>query len=326
MRVDGQRGEPRPACITAEDPGMRVVLKLLAVVVVFALAGCANFGAVRRFAAETTTMTGTVRAELEQMARLCEFPADMQLLLDEANGRQDQPGATGRRLKAACASVGAESVELQRLSVDALDGYAAALLAMAEDSNFEVRSAIDATGAKVAALQTRDGAALVNPEKAGALTRLIGLVSDIVLRHKREEGVRKLLEVEGDLAGVAGSLREFFVRRDGGQSPYENVVRTGAGLRRDLQTDLGLVAKQEPVRAAELRRTIPPDAVFTDRLAASGGKIPAEIAKRVDDWTALLPAFRKDALTPDPKALFDQLDTFRTRALETRRAIDQAGF
>ncbi len=305
---------------------MQTVVKWLTVALVFALAGCANFGAVRRFAAETTTMTGTVRTELEQMAKLCEFPADMQLLLDEASGRQDQPGATGKRLKAACASVGAESVELQRLTVDTLDGYAAALRAMAEGSNFEVHSAIDATGAKIAALQTRDGAALVNPEKAGALTRLIGLVGDIVLRYKREEGVRKLLEVEGDLAGVAGSLREFFVRRDGRQSPYENVVSTGAGLRRDLQVDLGQVAKLEPVRAAELRRMIPPDATFTDRQAATGGKIPAQIAARVDEWVGLLPAFRKDALTPDPKALFDELDTFRTRALETRRAIAQAGF
>ncbi len=305
---------------------MQTVVKWLTVALVLALAGCANFGAVRRFAAETTTMTGTVRTELEQMAKLCEFPADMQLLLDEAGGRQDQPGATGKRLKAACASVGAESVELQRLTVDTLDGYAAALRAMAEGSNFEVHSAIDATGAKIAALQTRDGAALVNPEKAGALTRLIGLVGDIVLRYKREEGVRKLLEVEGDLAGVAGSLREFFVRRDGRQSPYENVVSTGAGLRRDLQVDLVQVAKQEPVRAAELRRMIPPDATFTDRLAATGGKTPARIAARVDEWVGLLPAFRKDALTPDPKALFDELDTFRTRTLETRRAIAQAGF
>lgn len=305
---------------------MRSWSRLPVLLVVCALAGCANFNVVRRFAADTTGMTGTVRAELQQMARLCEFPADMQLLLDEAGGRQDDPKATGKRLKAACASVATESVELQRLTVDTLDGYAAALLAMADDSNFEVRSTIEATGAKVAALQTRNGTSLVSQEKAGALTKVLTLVGDIVVRYKREEGIRKLVEVDRSLVAVAGNLREFFVRADGLQSPYQNVIATGAGLRKDLITDLSLVARQEPVRAAEIRRMVPPDSVFADRNAASGGKIPAQVAATVDAWIALVPAFRKDALTPDPKALLNELDAFRTQAVEARGAIDQAGF
>jgi hypothetical protein len=160
---------------------MRSVVRLLAILVACTLGGCANFTVVKKFAANTNEMTGTVRAEIQQMARLCEFPADVQLLLDEARGRQDDPRASGKRLKAACASVATESVELQRLTVDTLDVYAAALRAMADDSNFEVSGSIEATGKKVAALQTRDGTALVNREKAAALSKLLAFIGDIVV-------------------------------------------------------------------------------------------------------------------------------------------------
>jgi hypothetical protein len=115
--------------------------------------------------------------------------------------------------------------------------------------------------------------------------------------------VRKLVEVDESLVANATTLREFFVRKDGGQSPYQNVIRTGQGLRSDLGTDLDLVARQEPVRAAEIRRMIPPNKVFEDRSGVSAEKIPSKIAKTIDEWIALVPAFRKDALTPEPKAL-----------------------
>lgn len=99
---------------------MRSVLRLLAALVVCALGGCANFTAVKKFAADTNAMTGTVRAEMQQVARLCEFPADMQLLLDEANGVQGTQ-SRGKSLKEKCASVASESIELQKLTIDTLD-------------------------------------------------------------------------------------------------------------------------------------------------------------------------------------------------------------
>lgn len=305
---------------------MQRLLRLLAVLCACSLAGCANFTVVKKFAAETNAMTGVARAEMREMAKLCEFPADMQLLIDESRRRQDDPKAQGKRLKAACASVNAESVELQTLTVDTLDAYAGALRAMADGDNFEVRSAIESTGGKLAALQTRDGVALVNREKAGALTQLLAFIGDVVVRYKREAGVRKLVEVDRALIDNATALREFFVRKDGRPSPYFNVVSTGQGLRGDLEADLELVARQEPLRAAEIRRMIAPEQAFTDRIGSSPDKIPAKVAKTIDDWIALVPSFKKDALTPDPKALLEQLDVLHQNALATRDAIERAGF
>lgn len=303
---------------------LRVFMTLLAISL---LSGCANLGAVKDFAASTQDMTNTLRTEMQQVSKLCEGPADMRVLLDEAQGRQDAPGGMGKRLKAACAGLGKESTALQTLTVEALQAYGAALAAVADDKRFDVRASIEATGKKVASLPAPEGGSLVDKAKVGAVTRLLALVGDALARQQREDALRQLLGAEDSLLGVGQAMRGYFVpTATSGASAYQNVVATAQGLRADLLTDLDAFKEKEPIRVAELRRSLPPDKAFTERDARQCGALPGRMAVLIDRWLALVPVFRQEALRPPAKALLEALDDLRKDVRDTRDAAGKAGF
>jgi hypothetical protein len=295
---------------------------------VLLLNGCANYKAITSFAGETTEMTGAVRQEIQQVAKLCHDAADVRLLLAESSATGDVEAA--KALKKSCELTGDATVQFQEVTVDTLDLYAKTLLAMVDDRQFEVRRSIQGTTKKLAALKGRDGNALVSEPKLKAVTNVLTLLAEVVVQAEREEGIRRLTAAGPDLVANARILRSFFADPPR-QSDYDGWLTTTALISRGSEISIGLgkpMALAEPIRTAELRRQIAlTGKVLEGRQAKPGkpGEVPGKIVAAIDAWIASVPVFQQDALKRDPRALMDTLKEFRQKNLEARDAVE-AGF
>ncbi|WP_457325491.1 hypothetical protein [Roseateles sp. P5_E11] len=307
---------------------MSVPLRAIAALAVLALAGCANYKAITNFAGETTKMTGAVRQEIQQVAKLCNDAADVRVLLSESTPTGDVEGA--KALKKSCGLTGDATVAFQEVTVDTLELYAKTLLAMVDDKQFEVRSSIQGTAKKLSALKDKDGASIVNPKKVTAVASVLSLLADVLVKAEREDGIRRLVAAGPDLVANARVLRSFFVD-EAQQSNYDGWLTTTARVTRGSEISVGMgkpMAVAEPIRTAELRRQIGVTSKAIDsRLAKAGkaGDVPTKIVAAIDAWIVSVPVFQQEALKSDPRALLNQLDDFRTKTLEARDAIE-AGF
>lgn len=135
----------------------------------------------------------------------------------------------------------------------------------------------------------------------------------------------RLLAEENSLSAIGQALRGYFVRPDGSPSAYQQVVQTGRQLRANVLTDLDSFAKAEPLRVAEIRRSLP-ERPFAERDASSGGRVAPQMAALIDRWLALLPRLREDARRPDTTTLLIELDSFRRQVQATHDALKASGF
>lgn len=307
---------------------MRFPLGVVAYTAVLMLSGCANYKAITTFAGETTKMTGAVRQEIQQVAKLCNDAADIRVLLAEASPTGNVDAARG--LKKSCELTGDATVAFQEVTVETLELYAKTLLAMVDDKQFEVSSAIQGTTKKLTSLKDKDGKAIVSAPKVTAVGKVLSLLADVIVKAQREDGIRQLVAAGPDLVANARVLQSFFVNDDR-QPDYDGWLTTTGEISQGSAVIVGIgkpMATAEPIRTAELRRQIAStNKAINSRLAmpAKPGDVPAKIAAAIDAWIASVPAFQQEALKPDPKALLNQLDDFRTKTLEARNAIE-AGF
>lgn len=299
---------------------MRGVLHVLGcLLVALALGGCANFGAVSAFANQTTELTGAVRTEFQQIGNMCAEQAEMRMVITNA---------PSDALLGSCKLQGDSLVAFQEVTIDTLELYAKTLLAMVDDSNFDLRPAIEATGQKLAGLKTRDGSSVVGAEKVGAITKVLALLADVIVQARREQGIRRLVEVSPDLTANAKIVRDFLVSRSG-QSPYDRwleIVQSMASSSAGQVAAATPLARQEPIRSAELRRAIArTQPVIAARRGDAASAVPRQLVAALDDWIEAVPVFQREALRPDPKALLERIDGLRKKATDARQAV-QAGF
>ncbi|MCE2657848.1 MAG: hypothetical protein LW854_06315 [Rubrivivax sp.] len=304
---------------------MRRWIRLSALLLSLGLGACANTGALKDFAESTRAMGETVGTELQQAARLCDAPAELRALLDEARPPAAPAQAAGPALQAACARLDKASTALQRQTVGTLNHYARVLDTLADPKAMDVRSGIETTGRKIAALPAPDGGTLVNQAQTLALTRLTALLGELLVRPRRDQALEQLLAVEDSLVTVGQALRGYFVQPDGTPSAYQLVVQTSRQLRTNVLTDLDTFATAEPLRTAELRRSLP-ERPYAERDARTGGPVAAQMAALIDRWLALVPRLRQDARRPNTEALLIELDTFRRQARDTHEALKSSGF
>jgi hypothetical protein len=299
---------------------MRWMLRVLGcLAATLALSGCANFKAVSAFANQTTVMTGAVRTEFQQIGKLCTEQAEMRIVITNA---------PNNALLDSCKLQGDSLVAFQEVTIDTLDLYARTLLAMVDDSNFDLRPSIETTGQKLAGLKTRDGSSLISADKVGAITKVLALLADVIAQAKREQGIRRLVEVGPDLTANATIVREFLVSR-GGQSAYDRWIEIVQSLATSTAGQVAIntpLSRQEPIRSAELRRAIAStQPVIAARRGDAASTVPRQLIAALDEWIAAVPVFQREALRPEPKALLDRIDSLRQKALEARQAV-QAGF
>lgn len=295
---------------------MRILLRASLVVVVLSLSACADFKVVKQFAGETTGMTVAVKEELSAIAALCNSAADLRLLLAESGvGNVDLQ----QESKKICREETEKVIAYQAVTTDVLELYAKTLLAMVDDSNFALEAAIASTGNKLVALKTKDEA-LINEKKVGAITKVLSLLTEVIVQRQREEGIRRLVAAGPDLIANAQEIKKFL------QTEYQgSVVRaqtlTSGGI--EILGAAGPLATNEPIRAAELRRALEIQRSALSRRTVDGS-VSKQLIATLDDWIALVPEFQRDALKPDPQTLIQRIKDFGKKAGEARESIEVA--
>lgn len=302
----------------------RLVAACAAGMVALGLGGCAHRAAIQPFAEGTQDMVRTVRAEIDQTARLCEAPAELRLLLDDASGATGTARADGRALRTACRAIGTSATAFQALTLDTLEQHAATLRALTDDKALALRPRVEATGKQLAALPDPSGGPLLRKETVQALTQLSALMADALTRQTREQALQRLLEADTQLLAIGQSLKGFFRSADNQPSPHALLVQTGAQLRQNVLTDLARFAPAEPLRVAELRRSLP-EAPYTARDAQRGGTVPDRMVAVIDRWMALVRQLRAASAAPNPAEWLQAIDRWREQLQDTRQALDAAG-
>lgn len=294
---------------------MRVVAQLLIVLSV-GLGGCANFKVVGDFARATQQVTTPVREEMTFMTTTCVQQAGLRsgFELDAEFKRIAECHGTDQVLQ-----------ELQRETIDVMDLYASALLALADGKKLDLSADIEATTAKLAAIKTRSGSSPVTESQAGALGKILSLIADAWLQKEREKGIRMLVDASPELGGVGRTLNTFFKAPPGAEAPYARLVRqsqaeagaVSAALRSDF------VLRADPIRAAELRlEQWKVHRSLAQRAGPSG--VGDQMSRALEAWVESIPVFREQALKPDPLALYEKIRAFRARALEARDAAESS--
>jgi hypothetical protein len=318
-----------------EVPAMWI--RLLTVVAIVCLSGCANFKAVSEFAGQTTKMTSVVKDEFTLMGNHCSQQASVVAAVN--NIRDDGPFKD-------CERYGRAQGELASLTVSVLDGYAKALTGLADDKSFDLSPDIKNISGKLQGLKDSGGNALVDAKELGAITKVVDLLVDLWTSAKREEAVRRMVAEAPNLEIIGNVLKSFFVETPGAplgraKAPYTNLVAIASSSVASTEVALNGPALRtaEPIRTFELWKDMQARKVFLvnrgakfdANLAASGPRldptpptplVQAQIVSAIDAWLAALDAFSTDALKPDPKVLLDRLKVLRDKAAAARAAIE----
>jgi hypothetical protein len=285
------------------------------------LSGCANFRAVSEFSQRTTQVTSVVRSEFSQLDALCRDQAELTIVVN--NIKDDGPLVS-------CKSYRDAQGRLAAVTLDVLDDYARALAGLANDSSFDISSDIEALGGKIQGLQDASGKSLVNATEVGALTKLVSIIADVATQAQRKAAVERLASEKQDLQVTGRILRSFFVRDPAAppgraQAPYTNLVALTADSLRSSTSTLAApqFQKAEPIRSVELLRASEARRKDLDaREGTTPDKVPAIVVAAIDAWLAALDTFERDAFHPDSKQLIDQLQDIRKKANDAKAALD----
>jgi len=298
----------------------RCAAPLLVVVAASALAGCANFKVVSKFAGDTTQLTGTVRNEFVQLENLCFDQAELAIVVENLK--------TDQALKD-CADFRASQGKLAALTIDVLDAYAGALAALADNRSFDLSPAIQNVGAKVQALRGPDGQPLIAANQVGALTKIVDLLADIVTSTQREVAVRRMVAEAPNLKITGDLMRSFFIPPPGApanaRSAYENLIRiiSQSFSSTEARLNTKLMRDAEPIRTGELLRQVHTrQAAIEPRTGRSADRVPMKMVGAIDAWQQAVDLFATDALKPDPEALYTRLKELREKTLAAKEAVE----
>jgi hypothetical protein len=295
--------------------------RLLVLLTLALLSGCANFRAVSEFSQRTTQVTSVVRSEFSQLDAVCRDQAELTIVVN--NIKDDGPLES-------CKSYRDAHGRLAAVTLDVLDDYAKALAGLANDSSFDISSDIDALGSKIQGLQDASGRSLVNATEVGALTKLVSIIADVASQAQRKAAVERLVSEKQDLQVIGKILRSFFVRDPAAppgraDAPYTNLVALTADSLRSSTSTLATpqFQKAEPIRSVELLRASEGRRKQLDaRQGTTPDKVPATVVAALDTWLAALDTFERDAFHPDSKQLIDQLQDIRKKANDAKAALD----
>lgn len=295
--------------------------KRIAIAASLVLAGCANLGAVSEFAGETSRLTETVRIEMTQLDTLCTGQAELDIVVNDI--QDEQP------LKD-CEQYRAVEARLAGVTLDVLDNYARALMALVDGKSFDVSPAIKDVAGRVGGLKGRDGTSMVTDKEVTALARIVEALFDAATVRRRDAAVKRLVAEAPNLAITGKVLRAFFVVLPGAQpgrlrAPYANLVAIAASSTASAQASLRSPAlrRAEPIRTAELLRELRKRQAFVaQRTGDAPTSVPMMIVAAIDAWQDVLEMFAEDALKPDTAALRDQLKNLREMTAAARGLVE----
>lgn len=307
-----------------------MAIRLLICALMLGLSGCADFKVASEFGQQTTKMTAVVKDEFAQMEAQCRAQAE--LVAKTANITDDGPFEDCRRYQQAQGALAAATV-------DVLDSYAKALVAVADGNTFDLSPDLKDMGTHLEGMKDRFGNALIDARECNAIDRLAAALADAWAASRREDAVRRLVAVAPDLALTGRLLKSYFVETADApagrtKAPYTNLVAIAGSSVRSTQVLLSNTAmrKAEPIRTYELLREVERRETFLKARGAqfgSPGEMPVarerlvqtRIAEAIDAWLAALDRFANDALSTDPKVLYDQLRLLGVKTNAARKAM-----
>lgn len=290
------------------------VFKYLLAALVLGLSGCANYKVVTDFAQGTKQVIAPVRDEVKFITATC---------VQEAGLRSGFEGDAEFKRIGECDGTDQILQALLHETVEVMDLYASALLALVDDTQFDLSADIEATTSKLAKIKTKSGISPVSEAQAGALSKILSLVADALLQREREKGIKMLVDASPELAGVGKTLSSFFKSPTGGDAPYAKLVRLTQAEADAVNAALKsqFIANADPIRAAELRLDQwKVNQELTKRTQVGPSNVGTLTAEALDAWVESVPVFREQALTPDPVALYKRINVFRAKAIEARNA------
>jgi hypothetical protein len=160
------------------------------------------------------------------------------------------------------------------------------------------------------------------------VTKIVEILVNLAASREREAAVRRLAAEKDNLAVLGGLLRSFFVAPSGAKAPYANLVALTASELDSTQALLRGPALRtaEPIRSFELVRELETRRGLIARRADPGPKgIAQQTAGAIDLWLAALDRFGEEALSRDPKLLYERLKALRAQTDELRAALHVLG-
>ena len=295
-------------------------LRIVVPIVVLLLSGCANYRAVSTFGNETTTMTGVVKDEFDQIETLCVRQAELAIVV--SNLPNDGPIDQCRRSKRAQGQFAA-------LTVVVLDNYAEGLSALADDKSFDLSPEMKTMSGRVRGLKDNAGNPVVSAREATALSTVSDVIVNAFASARRDEAVKQMVAATPDLMVVGQSLRAFFVAPAdaspaGPKAPYANLVTviSGSGSSTQSLLESSPMRRAEPIRTAELLRDLRTrQKLLAKRAYDVADSVPARVVAAIDAWLDALQKFSTDALKPDSRELVDRLKALRNATRAAKDAV-----
>jgi hypothetical protein len=293
---------------------MKCLVPLLAALSL-GLGGCANFQAITEFAQATKQVAAPIRDEMTFITATCVRQAELRSAfeLDDEFERIAQCRGTDQVLQA-----------LQRETVNVMELYASALLALVDNRKPDLSGDIEKATKKLAALKSADGSKVVSDTHAGALQRALTLVADAWLQREREQGIRQLVTAAPQLADVGRTLNLFF-QAETGQAPYVELVRLTQAEARAVDTVLrsDLVLRADPLRAAELRLAQwKVRKALRERTRAGPDTLRQQLSQSLQAWVDSIPDFAEQAFKPEPAALRERIKALRAHVAALSAAME----
>jgi hypothetical protein len=154
------------------------------------------------------------------------------------------------------------------------------------------------------------------------------LLADIATQTQRERAIRRLVAERPNVVANAQLLRSFFARPASAsgalRAPYENLVTLSADTLRSYETLLrnAKLREAEPIRTRELLLGLRPTReLLLERQGLEPTSVPGKIVAAIDAWIAAAEVFEREALQPEPLALYGRLQDLRTKAVAARDAV-----
>jgi hypothetical protein len=278
------------------DAMTRVARLLAGFAVALAVTGCADFGAVRTYAAETKKLSTAFATIPQTTVDLCEARITLGQQTLSANSTFNVENV--RQLAATtCAPLNDQSAKVQGL-VTLLDEYANTLGALSDDSLPNFNPELETLQTTAVELTGKGGELVIPEDKAKAVVSLARAITRIATERAARSGIRELLDQAEGVNAVTAALRWYAERIT---KPELDVYAQNARLIMDKS--LPQFEKTEPIGARIFAVTLSSEQKRLKDLAAANDDLIAAFEKHQRATATVREKFDK----PDDKVMREQL-------------------
>ncbi|WP_338761559.1 hypothetical protein [Massilia sp. METH4] len=255
------------------------------VTIALAIAGCADFSAVRTYADDTKKLGASFAAIADTPVQICQS----QFLMQE----QVSEGFVAFRIADVQASAAANCAPLAQNNthilnlVALLDGYSATLAALADEKLPSYSAELKGLGAAVTGLKDRSGEPVVSEDKAKAVISLGKLVSRLATERVARSEMKQLLE-QSEAVNATTDALAWYARSITGEQ-----LKTYQERSRIAMDSLPRFEKTEPLAVRMYAVNLVREQERAKQLATQNDALIASLARHREATNALRDQFDK---------------------------------